>query len=199
MNIPKILIYSRLFISVIIITLAYYQPPLYPYIIVSLLTIGLLTDIFDGIIARKLNISTTSLRRLDSTIDQIFFVCTAIASYMLCPNFYKANALYIGILVGAEILIYLVSYLKFQKEVATHSLGAKFWTLILFATLIEIFLTCNSTVLFQLCIWIGIITRFEIVLIILVLKNWTNDVPTLYHAIQLRKGKSIKRNKLFNG
>jgi CDP-diacylglycerol--glycerol-3-phosphate 3-phosphatidyltransferase len=34
---------------------------------------------------------------------------------------------------------------------------------------------------------------------LLVLKKWTADVPSFYHAIQLRKGKEIKRNKYFNG
>lgn len=198
-NIPTILILSRLVIGIIIIVISYIRIEYYIPIIITLLTLGLLTDIFDGIIARKLNISTPFLRRLDSTIDQIFFICVAIATYLLCPEFYKNNLLLLCILIGTEALTYIVSFIKFKKEIATHSLGAKFWTLILFATLIQIIATCESTLLFQFCFWIGIITRLEIILIILTLRSWTNDVPSLYHAIRLRKGLPIKRNKLFNG
>ncbi|MCX2572989.1 hypothetical protein [Pedobacter sandarakinus] len=104
-----------------------------------------------------------------------------------------------AILIGSEIFCYVISYAKSKKEIATHSIGAKIWTLILFATLVEVMAHCQSAILFEFCFWIGLITRAEIVAIILTLKEWTNDVPTIYHAARLRQGKQIKRNKLFNG
>ena len=198
-NIPLILIYSRLFIGFGIIILSVLHIDNYAFLSISLLTIGLLTDVFDGIIARKLNISSEKLRRLDSGIDQVFFISVAIATYIQCPDFFKLNLVKLIVLFSAEALIYLVSYIKFKKEIATHSIGAKIWTLILFATLVEIMVHCKSVVLFELCLWIGLLTRLEILAIILILKKWTNDVPTIYHAIRLRQGKEIKRNKLFNG
>ncbi|MDY0906147.1 CDP-alcohol phosphatidyltransferase family protein [Pedobacter sp. CFBP9032] len=198
-NIPLILIYSRLFIGFGIIILSVLHIDHYAFLSISLLTIGLLTDVFDGIIARKLNISSEKLRRLDSGIDQVFFISVAISTYIQCPNFFKLNLMKLIVLFSAEALIYLVSYIKFKKEIATHSIGAKIWTLILFATLVEIMVHCKSVVLFELCLWIGLLTRLEILAIILILKKWTNDVPTIYHAIRLRQGKEIKRNKLFNG
>ena len=82
---------------------------------------------------------------------------------------------------------------------ATHSIGAKIWTLLLFATLIQIILECQSILLFNICFWLGLLTRLEIIAIILILKKWTNDVPTFYHSIKLRQEKEIKRHKIFNG
>lgn len=198
-NIPIGLIYSRLIIGFIIIILSILNVDNLKYHVVFLLTIGLLTDIFDGIIARKLNISTQKLRRLDSSIDQIFFICVIASAYIQCPEFFKTNSLQFFILIGIEALTYAVCYLKFKKEIATHSIGAKIWTLVLFATLIQVILKCESQILFAFCFWSGIFTRLEIIAIILALKNWTNDVPTFYHALKLRQGKDIKRNKLFNG
>ena len=198
-KIPITLIYSRLIIGFLIILLGILQVGYHKEIIVALLTIGLLTDIFDGIIARKLGVSTQKLRRLDSSVDQAFFISVVVSAYMFCPDFFKNNLLLLSVLIGSELLTYVVSFVKFKKEVATHSLGAKCWTLILFATLVQIILQCESKHLFLLCFWVGILTRIEIIAIILTLKNWTNDVPTIFHAIQLRKGKSIKRNRFFNG
>jgi phosphatidylglycerophosphate synthase len=198
-KIPITLIYLRFFLGFIIIAFSYYHINNYATIAIVLLSIGLLSDVFDGIIARKLNISSEKLRRLDSTIDQIFFICVGIATYIQCPQFFKANATKLIVLLSSEALIYIVCFVKFKKEIATHSIGAKLWTLILFSTLIEVMVHCQSTILFQLCFWVGVFTRAEIVGIILLLKNWTNDVPSIYHAYQLRSGKSIKRNKLFNG
>jgi CDP-diacylglycerol--glycerol-3-phosphate 3-phosphatidyltransferase len=73
------------------------------------------------------------------------------------------------------------------------------WALILFATILQIMITRNSTALFEICFYAGVITRLEIITIILVLKKWTNDVPGLYQAILIRQGKTITRHKLFNG
>ncbi len=193
------LILSRLLAGLIIIPLSYAGIENYKIIAISLLTFGLISDIFDGIIARRLQVSTQKLRRLDSSVDQLFFMAFGVATYIQCPLFFSSNAMPLIFLFGFEAATYLVSYIKFRKEIATHSIGAKFWTLLLFATLIQLIVSCGSVVLFQLCFWVGIITRAEIIAIILTLKEWTNDVPSLPHAIKLRKGIEIKRNKLFNG
>lgn len=198
-RIPKALIFSRLIIGLTIIVFSSFHIDNYKTITIILLTIGLLTDIFDGIIARHLNISTQKLRRLDSTIDQVFFISVAIATYIQCPDFYTDNALKLTILISVEALTFIVSFVKFRKEVATHSIGAKIWTLLLFATLIQIIVQCESTVLFNICFWVGLLTRLEIIAIILTLKKWTNDVPSFYHSLKLRQNKEIKRHKMFNG
>jgi len=160
---------------------------------------AILSDIFDGIIARRLNISTQKLRRLDSSIDQIFWICTLLGIFLICKDFFKENYSKIIIILALEACTYLISYIKFKKEVATHAISSKFWTLTILAALIQIVLTCQSTLIFNICIFLGIITRLEIIGILLIIKQWTHDVPSIYHAILLRQGKQIKRNKLFNG
>jgi len=198
-KLPITLIYSRLAIGFLILFLSVLRVENYKIIAVILLSVGLLTDIFDGIIARRLNISTQTLRRLDSTIDQVFFISFACATYIQCPVFFKDNSIKLFILFGFEAMTYLVCFFKFRKEIATHSIGAKIWTLLLFATLLQIIWQCQSVVLFQICFWVGLVTRLEIIAIILILKKWANDVPSVYHAVQLSQGKEIKRNKMFNG
>lgn len=198
-KLPVTLIYLRLIIGLTIISLSFKHIHNYKFVAVLFLSIGLLTDIFDGIIARRLNVSTETLRRLDSAIDQIFFISFAVATYIQCPDFFIVNSLKLKILFGFEGLAYVICFLKFRKEIATHSIGAKIWTLLLFGTLVQIILQCQSTILFNICFWVGLITRLEIIAVILTLKKWTNDVPTILHALQLRQGKEIKRHKMFNG
>jgi CDP-diacylglycerol--glycerol-3-phosphate 3-phosphatidyltransferase len=198
-QIPFALILLRLFLGLLLLAFYWFKIDYFKYYAITFLVIGLLSDIFDGIIARKLNISTPSLRRWDSSVDLIFFSCITLGTYLSCPLFFRDNATLIFVLLGLEALTYVVSFAKFKKEIATHSIGAKLWTLFLFTLLIELLLHCQSTFLFQVTIWLGVITRLEIIAIILILKNWSNDIPTIYHAIQLRKGKTIRKNKLFNG
>ena len=198
-RIPIALISLRLILGPLIIALSILRVDNYKAIATIILTIGLLSDIFDGIIARQLGISTQKLRRLDSTVDQVFFISVAVATYIQCPEFFKTNQIKLILLMGLEALAYLVCFLKFKKEIATHSIGAKIWTLLLFGTLIQVMLQCQSGILFNLCFWVGVVTRLEIIAIIIALRAWKNDVPTFYHALRLRKNKVIKRNKIFNG
>jgi len=198
-QIPKALIFLRLSLGVMILIFSIFQIKNYSSIALILFSAGMLTDIFDGIIARQLNISSKNLRRLDSTVDQLFFILVAIATFIQSPQFFYQNKIKLIILLSAETLAYLICFLKFRKEIATHSILSKVWSLILFATILQIIITRNSIVLFDICFYMGVVTRLEIIAIILVLRKWTNDVPWLYHAILLRQGKTIRRHKLFNG
>ena len=198
-KIPVLLIYSRLFIGIAIFICSILHINHYSIIAVVLFSLGLLTDIFDGIIARRLNVSTEKLRRLDSTIDQVFFLLVAAATYLDARSFFYNNRVALFILLGIEALAYVICFLKFRKEIATHTISSKIWTLFLFATIIQLMCFKNAFILFKVCFYIGIITRLEIIAIIFVLRNWTNDVPSIYQAVLLRQGKPIKRHKLFNG
>ncbi len=198
-QIPKVLIYSRLAIGLVLVVCSALHVSNYNRLAVILFTAGLLTDIFDGIIARQLQASTEYLRRLDSSADQIFFILVAIATYIASPQFFHDHYLKLIILLSTEALAYLICYLKFRKEIATHAIASKIWTLILFATIIQIMATDNAIILFEFCFYVGIATRLEIITIILVLRKWASDVPSVYHAMLLRQGKPIKRHSLFNG
>ena len=198
-NVPIAFIYSRLFIGVFLFSVSFLHWQHFNMLAIVLFTMGLLSDILDGIVARRLGISTQKLRRLDSSVDQIFWCLIAAAAFVQCPDFFYHNYIQLSILLAVEALTYLVSFMKFKKEVATHAISSKIWVLLLFATLVQVMAVCNSSIIFQLCFYVGIITRLEIICILFILKAWANDVPSVYHAIQLRRGKAIKRNKLFNG
>ena len=136
---------------------------------------------------------------MDSSVDQFFWLCIVAGGYLVRPSFFKTNLVLIIIILILEAACYALSFIKFKKEVATHAIASKIWTLVLFATLIQVVATGNSVVLFYICFWLGIATRLEIISILFILNTWSNDIPTVYHAVLIRKGKPIKRHKLFNG
>ena len=198
-SIPISLIYLRILIGIVLLVISVLHIECSVFIPVSLFTIGLLSDVFDGIIARRLGISSEYLRRMDSAADQVFWVLVATSVVITFPDFLKDHWIKLVLLIAIESLIYAVSYAKFGKEVATHAISSKIWTLIMFATLVQVMIIGNSNVLFEICFYTGILTRIEIVVILLLLRNWTNDVPSVFHAVRLRQVRVISRNKLFNG
>lgn len=196
-NLPFILIYSRILIGFLIISLAFTEFQSRDLLIAILMFIGLLTDVFDGIIARKLNVSSEKLRIWDSNVDQFFWLSIIASIFYLKLEYIQPILIPIGILIGLEALTYIISYFKFKKPIATHSILAKFWTLTLLFFLTELILY-STTKSFVVCLWLGIVSRTEIILIILMLKKWTTDVPSLWVVKKINSGKKIKKNKLFN-
>lgn len=196
-KIPFLLIYSRIVIALVIIFLAWLKVDNYSFIITILILVGLLTDIFDGIIARKLNVSTEKLRIWDSNVDMFFWLSVIASIFYLRFELVKPHILPISLLLILELLAYLISFIKFKRTIATHSLLAKLWTLTLLLFLIELILNSTSYT-FVLCFVLGVISRVEIILIIATLKNWTTDVPSIFTVRKINNGQEIKKSKWFN-
>jgi phosphatidylglycerophosphate synthase len=197
-NIPFLLIYSRILFGLLIGLFAFFQFENFANWIVAFMVIGLLTDVFDGIIARKLGVSSEKLRIWDSGVDQFFWLIILASIFYLNLAFVKSNLLWIIILLSLEIATYLISYLKFKKPIATHSILAKFWALSLLWFLIDLVLHNSSSFPFAICVVLGIISRLEIITIVLSLKNWATDVPSILVVTKMNKGIAVKKNKLFN-
>jgi phosphatidylglycerophosphate synthase len=196
-KLPLLLIILRPLVALLL--LALYRHPQFGLLALIVVPLGLLSDIFDGIIARRLGISTPGLRRLDSLSDLLFWMVLVIAAALRFPGFFREHAFSLGLLIAAEAATYALSFLRFRREVATHALSSKFWTLLLFATVLQLLIAGTAPLLYPLCFWLGMATRAEVILILLLLRQWTTDVPSAWHAWQLRRGRPLRRHPLFNG
>ncbi len=198
-RIPLFLIGFRFLLAPIMLCLGYFYKNTHRELIVILLIAGLLSDILDGIIARKQHTSTATLRRLDSQTDMIFWLSAGFTAWFIWPDVIRDNSFVIYILLGMEALCYLVSFLKFGKETCSHAYLSKFWGLTLLAAFIDLILNGHAGFLFYFCLVAGIISHLDRILITLTLPKWQHDVPSTYHAWLVRNGRTYKRFSLFNG
>src|ERR1700761_4270401 len=67
-----------------------------------LILLATLSDIFDGIAARRLGVSTPALRRADSIVDLVFWLATIAALFFLRPVAMRANWAVIACAIAAE-------------------------------------------------------------------------------------------------
>lgn len=196
-KIPHALLYSRLVVAILIIVFSFLGVA--PAIIVALSIYAILSDVFDGIIARHLKISTIEMRQLDTKIDTVFwFSCL----FYICINhheFLKSRLLQIGVLVFSEFFIIGFGFVKFQERISYHTILSKFWAILLLWFFIDLVLNNSSNISFNISFWYGMVVQIEILLIAIILKNPQTDVAGLIPAIKLRKGAQISRNRLFNG
>ncbi|MCG2610265.1 CDP-alcohol phosphatidyltransferase family protein [Flavobacterium sp. SM15] len=199
MKMPHYLILFRFMLAPTIVSLALVLKGESRLVIVILMYLGLLSDIFDGIIARKQNIATEKLRRLDSQVDLIFWIAIALATWIIFPSLIKANRIGLLCILVMEGLCYLISILKFGKETCTHAFLSKMWGISLLIAFTALIGFNHAGLPFKITVALGIISQADVIAIILILPKWTHDIPSAYHAYLIRKNIPFKKNKLFNG
>ncbi|MGM5631150.1 CDP-alcohol phosphatidyltransferase family protein [Apibacter raozihei] len=197
-RIPITLIFFRILLIPIVISMSYLGGNSIRIFIVILMYLGLLSDIFDGIIARRLGIATEKLRRLDSLVDLFFWLSIGISSWIISPEIIKNNSVPIIFLFILEIICYLVSFLRFKKEASTHSYTAKLWGLSLVVAFTSIIGFNYGGFFMDNSILIGYISYADVILILLILPHWAHDIPSFYHAYLVRKNIPFKKNHWFN-
>lgn len=195
---PILLIAFRFLLAPAILATSYFFSESGRIAIVIMMYAGLLSDIFDGIIARNLGIATEKLRRLDSQVDMVFWVAIGISSWMLFPEPIKANAFPIILIFAMEAMCYLISFIRFGKEPCTHSFLAKMWGIALLIGFTSLIGFNTAGIPFLIAIIFGLVSHFDRILILLILPEWAHDIPSMYHAILIRKGIAFRKNKLFN-
>jgi cardiolipin synthase (CMP-forming) len=196
-KLPLILIAFRFLLAPLLLYLGYTYHQEYRLLIVWLL-LGLLSDILDGIIARKQRVSSALLRRLDSQTDMLFWLSAGFTAWFIWPNVIDENKTAIYALLGMEACCYLVSLLKFGRETCTHAYISKFWGLTLLVAFTDLILNGHAGLLFKLCLIAGIISHIDRILITLILPQWQHDVPSAYHAYKIKRKQWVKKHLLFN-
>jgi len=196
-SIPYALLYSRLVVSILIIVFSFIK--IQPTVIISLSVYAIISDVLDGIIASYLKISNLEMRQMDTKIDTVFWFSCLFYISINYPLFLKHHLVQIGILVFLEFFIIVFGFLKFQERISYHTIFSKFWALLLLCFFIDLILNKTAHYSFVISFWYGIFVQIEILFIALILKKPQTDVPSVFHAIKLKKGLDISRNKLFNG
>src|SRR5262249_47494534 len=73
-------------------------------------TAGLLSDVFDGVLARRLGVATAALRRLDSAADVVFYLAVLWSAAVVYPEVVWAYTPGFAALLGLEAVCQGVSF-----------------------------------------------------------------------------------------
>ena len=157
-----------------------------PGVVLALaLVAGFVSDILDGVVARRTGAVTPRLRRLDSAVDTVFYLGVAYATWHRHPAELRAVAVPILIVIGAEALNYAAAYARFRREASYHARSARLWGLLLFLALFLLLATGRATLL-PVALAAGMVAQAETLAITLVLPEWRHDVPSVWNARRIR-------------
>ncbi|MBD2293235.1 CDP-alcohol phosphatidyltransferase family protein [Anabaena sphaerica FACHB-251] len=144
-------------------------------------------DIFDGIIARRLGVSTAELRQADSWADVCLFSCVFISAWLVHPEVLISYRLPLLTVVFAQLIWWIVNLIKYGKPASYHTYSAKFWGITLFIAIVSLFgFNYAGTALWLTCV-AGFIHTVEEIAMTLILPVWTHDVLSIFHALKIRQ------------
>ena len=155
-------------------------------VVAVLLVVGFLSDVFDGVVARRTGTATPILRRLDSSVDTVFYLGIAVAAWMLHRAELRPLLPLILLVIATEIGTNALCWLRFRREASYHAWSARVFGLVLFAALLILFAVGSPALIFP-AIVAGLLAHLENAAITLVLPEWRYDVRSLFAAWQIRQ------------
>jgi CDP-diacylglycerol--glycerol-3-phosphate 3-phosphatidyltransferase len=178
-SIPNILSLSRLALVPVLITLAYFGKA-QAFLVV--LAISLLSDVFDGYLARKLNQTSELGAKLDSWGDVLTYGCMILGLYWIWPQVFAQQ---VWFLVAATLsFVVPVAYAlgKFGEYPSYHTLGAK-TAAVLMAPAFYLLTLIGADLFFNAVIVFHIIVAFEEMAITSALTRPQSNVRSIFSLV----------------
>lgn len=150
------------------------------------LAAAFLSDVFDGIVARRLGVATPGLRRLDSAVDTLFYLSALYCVWHLHPEAILSRRTPLLTLAMLEAARYGFDWLKFRREASYHMWSSKLWGIALFIAFLNLLAFGADNAATGIAIYLGIMADLEGLAISIVLDRWQADVPTLVHGVLRR-------------
>lgn len=183
-RVPWLLLWSRLALAPVVVALAVAEHPRW---IAVAIVVATLTDIFDGVTARRLGVATERLRRADSWVDTAFYLGVLAAVVILFPQVLRLHAVGLVMLLGMEVGRAGFETWKFGRPASYHMWSAKAWGVALAVGLSALFWTSETGWPVGVAIWLGVATDLEGVAASVVLSRSHLDVPSLAHAVRIER------------
>ncbi|HLO48369.1 MAG TPA: CDP-alcohol phosphatidyltransferase family protein [Kamptonema sp.] len=148
---------------------------------------GFLSDIFDGVIARRIGVSNAQLRQADSWADVCFYSCVFISAWLTHKDVIIAFRIPLLMVVFAQLIWWIVNLGKYGKPASYHTYSAKVWGITLFIATVSLFGFNYAGISLWLTIISGFIHTVEEIAMTLLLPEWKHDVLSIFHALRLRR------------
>lgn len=148
---------------------------------------GFLSDVYDGLLARRWGTETPALRVADSAADTVFYLGVLAAIMERHWNVLRDRWLLLAVLITLEVLRALFDWIKFRRMASYHSYAAKAWGVLLALTVLATLCFDRGFWLVTLALSWGIFCDIEGLVMSMLLPEWTHDVKSLPRALTLRR------------
>ncbi|MDI9483762.1 MAG: CDP-alcohol phosphatidyltransferase family protein [Bacillota bacterium] len=180
-TIPNILSVSR--IVLLPILFIFISLKMYLTFTVAYALLGM-TDMFDGMIARKFNMKTEIGKHLDAYADLFFFLSSAYFIHVLYTDYLNPNMTLFFIFMGVLFISFIVSYIYCGKIIFMHTFLAKLCAvLVYFLVISSYFFNTTWFITFTICAYIVTFIE-EILMFIKCGKNIDTDTLSIFSVLK---------------
>jgi CDP-diacylglycerol--glycerol-3-phosphate 3-phosphatidyltransferase len=183
-NIPGALVFSRLAAGPLLLWAALTGQS--RFLLAGILVYVFLSDVFDGVVARRLGVVTAGLRVADSWADTVFYACVALAVWRLHRALLGPFLFSLLVVLGLMAVNWIVAMLKFHRPLSFHAYSSKLWGLSLFAASVSLLGFSYAGGFLWAAIAVGIAGHLEGFAMTLILPRWAHDVSGIAEARRLR-------------
>ncbi len=156
-----------------------------PAVILAILLAAMLSDIFDGVIARRLGIVTAKLRVADSWTDAWFFFCVGVSAGLTSAGVVRAYWMPLAAEVVLQVVSYAFDLIRYRRIASLHAYSTKVWGFTLYLAAGGL-LAFHSGALIWLMFGVGLISAADALAIKLILPGWHHDVHSCLDAWRRR-------------
>lgn len=158
---------------------------------VGVFVAAVISDIVDGMVARRIGQVTARLREADSRADLLLYLCIVGAIWQVYPEVLRQFWLPLSLAIAAQSLQWATSLLKYGRLASYHSYSAKIWGLSLAVATVSLFGFGYAGEPFFVALIIGILHNLEEVAMTCILPQWTFDVKTIREAWEIGRNAAI--------
>ena len=153
----------------------------------AIVLIALVSDIYDGVLARRWHCDTPGIRLADSMVDTVFYLAVLFALWTRQAALLKPYWPLLAVLFALEAVRFLYDLRKFSKAASYHSYLAKTWGLVMAVAVILVLALGKGAWLLAISLVLGICCDLEGLAMSIILPVWKNDVKTIAAALRLRR------------
>ncbi|SEG00151.1 CDP-diacylglycerol--glycerol-3-phosphate 3-phosphatidyltransferase [Bryocella elongata] len=161
----------------------------------SMVVVGLVSDIFDGALARRWKTDTDALRLTDSMTDIIFYLGAGYAFALECPDLWDIYRPVVGAMIALEALRFIADLARFRRPSSYHAFLSKLAGLLISLGVVAALtadegpdiLLAVAGALLTVGLGVGILSQLEGLLMTFILPRWRRDVRSLAAALRLRR------------
>ncbi|TAK96474.1 MAG: CDP-alcohol phosphatidyltransferase family protein [Verrucomicrobia bacterium] len=180
---PNLLSALRLLCVPVLLTLAGFG---FGRIFLALLIASLLTDALDGFFARKLKQCSEFGAKLDSWADLLTTLALPFCAWWLRPEVLREESAFLIVGLVFYFAAIAAGFVKFRRLTSYHTLGAKAAASSVAISAVVVFAGGPGWPL-RVAMILTLLACTEEIIMTVMLKEWRANVPTLWHALKLRK------------
>jgi phosphatidylglycerophosphate synthase len=185
LRVPVFLIFVRFALGPGIMFLSCFSP--HGALLVTCIGLALLSDIFDGVLARRWYLDTETLRRWDTRADTFFYICVLLVAMLRYPDAFERRWILLAGLAAAEAMQHAFAAIKYGRHASYHSILSKIWGLMMATAMCSLLGFGLDNWFLDLTLAWGILCNLQGLAMSLMLPTWHKDVPTLFHAARIRQ------------